>query len=418
MAITLIDVPDRLNLAYRPMVYKWSSNASDLQYCIIEVLNDGTRIAAKSVQFDIGSTTDFTVNISDIIQDNIGFELKTLGSTGVIQPTNNSGRMENITVKVYEVVLTGGLIVTAYDPDDSNNTSYDFWIGGLTNSNNSVNAYNWTLSHYDYSNYSMSASNVSDYQLTAADRKFLNDAPLTKRIELGASEYLGLLNGYNGPVTFDFKLEVLTYNSSDALLNTDYINVTEWNNNYSGADYIQETYLSIGVGTSNLINEGISLTNVAYYTVQLKEGSNVASELRRFNIVHGCDGDVRVHWANKFGKQDSYTFKGNKIESLTHNSKTYTKAIGNTYSSEKRGVSVIENISNSTFEIFTDSISFEDYEFLSTMLINKMAWIEENSKYYPIIIEDGTKLIRNEKNVPIQFKLVYSFANATKGLRG
>jgi len=413
MAILLVDSPDRLSLAYKPMVYKWQSLAPDLQYCVIEVLNDGTRIAAKSVQFNIGSTTDFTVDISDIIQDNIGFELNTLGSTGVIEPTNDSGRMENITVKVYEVVLTGGVIVTAYDPDDDNNSGYDFWIGGLTNPINSVNAYNWTVDHFNYSEF-----NISDYQLTALDRKFLNDAPLTKRIELEASEYLGLLNGYNGAATFDFKLEVLTYNSSDALLNTDYINVTEWNNNYSGSNYITETYLSIGVGTSNLINEGISLTNVSYYTVQLKEGSSKVSELRRFNIVHSCEGNVRLHWANKFGKQDSYTFKGNKIESLTHDSKTYTKAIGNTYSSEKRGVSVIQNISKNTFEIFTDSISREDYEFLSTMLINKMAWIEENNKYYPIIIEDGTKLIRNEKNVPIQFKLVYSFANATKGLRG
>jgi len=418
MAITLIDSPDKISLAYRPIVYKWSSNAANLQYCIIEVLNDGTRIAAKSVQLDVGSTTDFTVNISDIIQDNIGFELNTLGSTGVIEPTNNSGRMENITVKIYEVVLTGGVIVTSYDPDNDNNTNYDFWIGFTLGGFHSINAYNWTFSHLDYSDFSINFNGESDYQLIASDRKFLNDAPLIKRIELGASEYLGLLNGYNTPTTYDFKLEVFTYNSSDALLNTDYINITDWNNNFSSADYLLKTYLSVGVGTSNLINEGISLTNVSYYTVQLKEGSNVVSELRRFNIVHGCEGDVRLHWANKFGKQDSYTFKGNKIESLTHDSKTYTKAIGNTYSSEKRGVSVIQNISKNTFEIFTDSISREDYEFLSTMLINKMAWIEENNKYYPIIIEDSTKLIRNEKNVPIQFKLVYSFANATKGLRG
>lgn len=418
MAITLISIPDRLNLAYRPMVYKWSSNAANLQYCVIEVLNDGTRIAAKSVQLDLGSSTNFTVNISDIIQDNIGFELNTIGSTGVITPTNASGRMENITIKVYEVVLTGGVIVTDYDPDDASNVDYDFWIGGSTNNQNSVNAYNWTFSHFDYNSYSMSASNVSDYQLVSADRKFLNNAPLIKDIELGQSEYLGLLNGYNGPLTFDFKLEVLTYNSAGALLNTDYINVTEWNSNYSGSDYILETYLTIGVGTSNLINEGISLTNVSYYTVQLKEATNVASELRRFNIVEACDSDVRVHWCNNFGKQDSYTFKGNKIETLNHEAKTYLKAIGNTYSSEKRGSTVMQNISNTSFEIFTNSIGRNDYEFLASMLTNKNAFIEDNGAYYPIIIENGSKLIRNEKNVPLQFKLVYSFANDTKGLRG
>ena len=77
MAITAISNPSQLSLAYRPMVYKWSSNAANLQYCIIEVLNSGTRIAAKSVQLDLGSSTNFTVDISDIIQDNIGFELNT-----------------------------------------------------------------------------------------------------------------------------------------------------------------------------------------------------------------------------------------------------------------------------------------------------------------------------------------------------
>ena len=410
MAITAISNPSQLSLAYRPMVYKWSSNAANLQYCIIEVLNSGTRIAAKSVQLDLGSSTNFTVNINDIIQDNIGFELNTLGSTGVITPTNTSGRMEAISVKVYEVVLTGGVIVTAYDPDNASNVNFDFNFSGGAYS---INAYNWTVDHFNYNSF-----NISDYQLTSTNRKFLNNAPLIKDIELGVSEYLGLLNGYNASgVTFDFKLEILTYNSAGALLNTDYINVTDWNTNHSINNPLK-TYLTIGVGTSNLINEGISLTNVSYYTVQLKEATNIASELRRFNISHVCDGDVRIHWSNNFGKQDSYTFKGNKIETLNHEAKTYLKAIGNTYSSEKRGSTVMQNISNTSFEIFTDSIGRNDYEFLASMLTNKNAFIEDNGSYYPIIIENGSKLIRNEKNVPLQFKLVYSFANDTKGLRG
>jgi len=409
MAITAISNPPQLNLAYRPMVYKWSSNASDLQYCIIEILNDGTRIAAKSIQLDLGSSTNFTVNINDIIQDNIGFELNALGSTGVITPTNNSGRMDNISVKVYEVVLTGGVLVTAYNPDNASNSNFDFNFSG---GGYSINAYNWTISHFDYN-----SLNISDYQLTSTNRKFLNNSPLIKDIELGVSEYLGLLNGFNAPATFDFKLEILTYNFSNALLSTDYINVTDWNSNYS-TNNLEHTYLTIGVGTSNLINEGISLTNVSYYTVQLKQSTNIVSELRRFNISHVCDGDVRVHWANNFGKQDSYTFKGNKIETLNHKAKTYLKAIGNTYSSEKRGTTVMQNISNTSFEIFTDSINKNDYEFLASMLINKNAFIEDSGSYYPIIIEDGSKLIRNELNVPIQFKLVYRFANDTKGLRG
>ena len=199
--------------------------------------------------------------------------------------------------------------------------------------------------------------------------------------------------GSNVNTTRDFKLEVLTYNNANALLNSDYINVTDWNTVYDINSYLTKTYLSIGVGTSNLINEGISLTNVSYYTVQLKEGSNVSSELRRFNISNVCDGDVRIHWSNNFGKQDSYTFKGNKIETLNHKAKTYLKAIGNTYSSEKRGSTVMQNISNTSFEIFTESINKNDYEFLASMLINKNAFIEDNGsrkigKHHEIYLSD------------------------------
>ncbi len=412
MAITVISVPDDMSIAYRPIVYRWSSDATDLQYCIVELLNSGTRIAAKSVQIDLGTTDEFTVNVADIIEDNIGFELSTLGSTGVITADTSKGLMEAISLKVYEVVESGGLIVTDYDPDDDNNPDYDFWIGGPTDSINLFNAYNWTESHVSYNGF-----DITDYRLLDVNSKFLNQAPLSKDIELGVSEYLGLLYGQNAPLIFDYKLEVLTYDSTGALLNTDYINITEWNNNYNQF-YNDNTYLSVGIGTENLINEGISLTNVAYYTIQLKEDVNTASELRRFNISHVCSGDVRVHWLNKFGKQDSYTFKGNKIHSLEHKSQTYLKALGDTYASENRGRTVTQNISTDNFAIYTKSIGQEDYNFLASMLVNKTAWIEESGSYYPIIIEDGSKLIRNEENVPIQFNLGDSFANSTKGLRG
>jgi hypothetical protein len=52
------------------------------------------------------------------------------------------------------------------------------------------------------------------------------------------------------------------------------------------------------------------------------------------------------------------------------------------------------------------------------MLINKRAWVEIDGSYLPIIIEDGTFFKTDERDMPIQFVLNYSFANPTKGLRG
>ena len=52
------------------------------------------------------------------------------------------------------------------------------------------------------------------------------------------------------------------------------------------------------------------------------------------------------------------------------------------------------------------------------MLINKIAYLEIGKKYFPIVIEDGTSLLVNEQDMPIQFRLNYRLANPQKGLRG
>ena len=52
------------------------------------------------------------------------------------------------------------------------------------------------------------------------------------------------------------------------------------------------------------------------------------------------------------------------------------------------------------------------------MLINKRAWVEIDGDYFPIIIEDGTFFKTDERDMPIQFVLNYSFANSTKGIKG
>ena len=52
------------------------------------------------------------------------------------------------------------------------------------------------------------------------------------------------------------------------------------------------------------------------------------------------------------------------------------------------------------------------------MLITKVAWLEIDGNYFSILIDDGSKLVRNEQNMPIQFVLNFSLANIEKGHRG
>ena len=142
------------------------------------------------------------------------------------------------------------------------------------------------------------------------------------------------------------------------------------------------------------------------------------SELKRYNIIGSCTHDVRIHWQNKYGKRDSYTFKGNKQESIDHKASTFMKAKGLVYSTDDGGFRVLQNTSTNSFTVYSKSLSRELYHFLGDMLINKRAFVEIDGSYYPIIIEDGTFFKTDERDMPIQFVLNYSLANQTKGLKG
>jgi len=400
MAISIISTPSGINSAYRPIVYKWSSNHIDLKYCIVEVVINSVRVSAISVQLDAGSSVNFTLDASEICKTNLDFDLVAINSSGVVSPVNSQKSVE---LKIYEVTESGGVLVTDYNPDDANNSSYELITTAIL-------VINLITSHLDYATF-----NQSDYTLTGVTKKFLTDSPSTKSIELDKDEFIGILS-HAGVASKNFKLEILTYDSSDALLNTDNINIPDWDSAY--VTIPTGTYLTLAVGTKNLINSGVSLTNVAYYTIKIINDDGDMSETKRFNIVDSCSQDVRIHWVNNYGKQDSYTFKGNVQESIKHKASTYNQPLGLTYSSDARGLTVLENVSKSSFKAFSRSISRDDYHWLSSMLVNKKAFVEINGYYFPIIIDDGTILKTDEKDMPIQFVLSYSFANATKGIRG
>lgn len=404
MAITATNIPNTLipKITGQPIIYEFTSDSVDIQYCIVEILYEGVRVSARSVQPDLGTTDEFSINTVEDVEKQLFFELKTIGANGVIADNTNQGETQ---IKVYEVDLNPStlLLETAYDPDDANNTSYDYQSGNLV-------VCNWKESHFNFNNF-----DIENYRLTADTKLFLTNSPYQKNIELGSDEFIGILFHSSAP-SQNFRLEILTYDASDALLNTDVISVPEWDIAYGVNP--QNPYLDIAVGTQNLINEGISLTNVAYYTIQMINNSGDASEIKRFNIVEACSYDTRIHWVNKYGKQDSYTFKGNKSQSLDTAASVYQKALSETYDSSARGFSVIQNVSSRNFTAYTNTIGQDEYNFISTMLFNKMAWVEIEDSYFPIIIEDGTTFIRDERNAPTQFVLNYSFANKEKGLRG
>ena len=240
MAITFTSSPNPtipfLGYGENKIKYNFTSNTATIVSCIVEVLVTGVRVAAVSVQPNKGTTDEFTLAVNDILQTQLDFKLYT---TALSTYDIDADGAKVFTIKVYEVTESGGVLTTAYNPDDANNSNYDAYI------TNPSTVINWTLDTVGHSTLT-----ITDYQLTANTKKFLNDTPTAKNIELLQSEYLGALY-YNGTASQAFKIEYLTYDASDALLNTDYINITDWDG--AASSNVPNPYLTIPVGTSNLI---------------------------------------------------------------------------------------------------------------------------------------------------------------------
>ena len=407
ITISLANQPElsELHLAYRPLVYKFSSDDGDIVSCVVEILADDVRVSARSVQPDINTANEFTIDISSEAVKHVESTLSTLGGNGII---TDADAVNNFRIKIYEVTQPASVLVTDYDPSNANNINYDAITTQIVVSN-------WTETHLDYNSYVLTDFLFND---SLTDSKFLSESTLVKDIELDQNEFLGFC--YYTPVsTKDFEIEVLTYDSSGALLNTDLIKLTTWVTSWTNLiDIEDQVYYYAGVGTQNLINEGVSLTNVSYYTVQLVNSVNNISELRRYNIVTSCPDDVRLHWFNKYGKQDSMTFKGNSSESVSMSTTSYEKALPNTYSSENRGTATIQNIISNEFTVYSKSIGRDSYQFATSILNNNMAYVEIDGSYFPIQIIDTAVVKADRDNMPIQFSLTYRFANRDKGLRG
>jgi hypothetical protein len=405
MAITAITAPTAPILAYQPIIFKLDSDDATIVNLIIEVFisydggSTGDRVSAISVSPDLGTVDEFTFDVQEVIKKHLDFKLKTLGSSVVLNDLDNL----EFFLRGYEVVLTDGVLVTSYTPDTPSG-SYQYL-------SNFYPSFNWRESQF-----SLAGFDQDDYQLNGLTKKFLSEAPTTKDIELGRDEFLGMAWTVSSGGVKNYLIKILTYDSSNSLLNTDNLSVPQWN--ISTVSSYTDPYLDVPIGTANLVAMGISLTNVAYYKVQLVNDDGVRSEIRTFNIVDSCTSDTRIHFINKFGKQDSITLKGNHTEGVAHKSSNYSKALSTTYSASDFGEAVIQNNTERTFTSYSKSIGRSVLNFANSMLITKVAWLEVDGNYFSILIDDGSRLVRNEQDMPIQFVLNFSLANKEKGHRG
>jgi hypothetical protein len=286
MAVTITQQPQLFQPACNPYVWVFSSNqtAQPNFSFIVELYVNFVLVSTHQVFNESGNYAKF--DASGELRALLTSEMVTTGALLTFYDT----AISFVNIKIYEKYGTPPVISTSS-------------ISATVS-----RAWNASLRHPDFINFNYNNYAISRLNSNSGNVLFLTDFPRSRKYFVGLYEsaFLAFLNR-GGSANTD--IEVNLYDITNTLIATDTVTVT--------------LALNIGVidcAPQNLItNTTVTLVDFqscAYYTIRAKAGPEMFgiysgySELFTFWIDTECHryDTQRLHWLNKLGGWDSFTF--------------------------------------------------------------------------------------------------------------
>ncbi len=299
MAVTIYDEPQKYSTAGNPLMFTFSSDetAQPNFSFIVEVYVNGSLHSTHQVFRQFNTLSKF---------DCSGILASTLSSPLIVDGTLTTfydSAINEYYIIVYEKY---GATPTTQD-DETSSTLYAF--------NGSLRHPDWI--DFDYQNYNADTNN------STSPRLFLTSWPRAKRYYCGLDErvFLGIICDDTG-----MNLRVRIYNSSNTQIATDLVAVTL--SNFIVFDASPSTIIA-----NTSITQG-NFDAAAYYTIEARPTGggaySGASEAFRIDIDLECHryDTKRLHWLNKFGVWDSFTFTLVSVDSTNVESYGYQREKG------------------------------------------------------------------------------------------
>lgn len=349
------------------------------------------------------SDTNSTFNGNNMLQSNHAIHQ-------IDKYARNKNNLHNcICIGGYEYSTTiGGTIIT---------------IGSLSSDVN-FNFFNSVLQH----SAGYSTEDFSDYLLTGGTKKFLTKFPQNfegtglsgQKIQASQYHTLAFLNGKHYLDSKVTRIRIRTYNNSDTLLATQYVDNTLANggapfgsaitaNFFTQTSNTEEGLLYFGCGTAQLTQLGVSLTNVAYYTVTALNVNSNVSKVYYFTIQDAdCKGfeTIRLAFLNSLGAWDYYNFTKKSIRKTQINKTAIKQNYGTipyqattiggdifnfdyynqgTYDGGTRtfNVNAIE-----TIEANTDFIREDEAAILEELFLSPDVYMQTGTTFEPVVINE------------------------------
>jgi hypothetical protein len=249
----------------------------------------------------------------------------------------------------------------------------------------------------------------TDYELANSSKLFLTNSG-TVNTALGERRYLYTLNN----TTADYAKRIIkTYNSAGVLQNT----FTKTNTLTASTD--DNKFIRTACGPYHVLQQhgGTALDNISYYTVEVQTSGNTQiSEAKRFNIVDLCEKytHVKIHFLNKLGGFDSFTFIKANNKDYDIKRTTYSKGQTETISSKDRFKTVSNVQISEKIVVNSDWVSETEHAWLLELVTSPVIFHEVDNEFIAINCTETKyteKLTVNDKLFNLRLEFEYTFIN-------
>jgi len=301
MAVTIYDEPQAISPAGNPLMFTFSSDQTgqDNFSFIIEVYVNSVLHSTHQVFRQFGTLSKF---------DCSGILASTLSSPLIVDGTLTT--FYDSAINEYNIIVYEKYGATPTIQDDATSSTRLAFNGALRHQD-------WI--EFDYLDYNADLLNPN------IPANFLTSFPRTKKYFCGLDERIFL-----GIFCTDMSLvfRITLFDSSNSIIVTVFQGVTL--SNFTVLDASPQTIIA-----NTTITQG-NFDDAAYYTIVSGEFTalpfsfNIVSEVFRIDIDTECKRyeTRRLHWLNKFGVWDSFTFSLVSIDSSTVQSNGYEREKG------------------------------------------------------------------------------------------
>jgi hypothetical protein len=283
--------------------------------------------------------------------------------------------------------------------------------------------YNGVLDWEEFVDY-----NSAGFRSGDSSKRFLTNCPNNKKVLTNNNEYLYAINRTSGDIYF---FEVITMDSS---LNP--LGIYRINNSYQSVANVEDRMVRCPAGwnlndidAANITIVGgtygalpIMISSVYSYTIKcIKYSGSATMETRTYYTDSNCDRftHYKIHFLNKLGGYDSYTFtkKNSNISGI--NRSEYKKNLGeltsgSTYlnSKSQRAITQFNTVIEDTVTVKSDYLSSGDIAWLEELVTSPDVYLEKDGSAIPINLTNASFERHNGEdkklfNLSIDFKYSY-----------